>query len=337
MSRTLSRHQALAVAFLLILLTGVNIAIFLFTSRAEASCLASERALSELDLSFIYPFNEGISNDDFLLTQRLYSTNHLELKAAISALDVGPNQSFGYYFESLNTGSWVGVNEKTKFLPLSLWKIPVMAATMKTIERGDLRLDTPVNLSEGILDAHFSVLNRSFVNVTFAVSDLLYLAGPLSDNSAAQVLLSLVDADAYGNAMVGLGLSVDVYENRSDALQPLSPKDYSNIFRSLYYSSYLSRQHSRELLAILAQPSPFDQALRRGVPQEVVVSHKIGFLKDGADEQHHDCGIVYYPGSPYILCVMTRGMTYDESNRFIADVSSITYAHMVSVTADTAT
>jgi hypothetical protein len=57
------------------------------------------------------------------------------------------------------------------------------------------------------------------------------------------------------------------------------------------------------------------------------VAHKFG-IRDIAGEQEkqfHDCGIVYYPKRPYLLCVMTRGNDIQQAIAFIREVSRRVY------------
>lgn len=58
----------------------------------------------------------------------------------------------------------------------------------------------------------------------------------------------------------------------------------------------------------------------------MTVAHKTGYWYEG--EQFHDCGIVYYPENPYILCVMTQGFSLSEANAVIANLSRVTYEYV---------
>ena len=42
-------------------------------------------------------------------------------------------------------------------------------------------------------------------------------------------------------------------------------------------------------------------------------------------KQLHDCGIVYYPKHPYLLCVMTRGDSFEYLDDTIRDISHLVY------------
>jgi beta-lactamase class A len=77
-------------------------------------------------------------------------------------------------------------------------------------------------------------------------------------------------------------------------------------------------------LALLAA-SEFKGALAAGVPDGIRVAHKYGVHNLTNDRLFHDCGIVYHPLRPYMLCVMTRGNDLDSNIRFIADVSKRVY------------
>jgi hypothetical protein len=64
----------------------------------------------------------------------------------------------------------------------------------------------------------------------------------------------------------------------------------------------------------------FGIGLPDGVPSNVKVAHKIG----ESLETYSDCGIVYYPGRPYSLCLMIK--LPPQAEPVIRDLSRLTYA-----------
>lgn len=96
----------------------------------------------------------------------------------------------------------------------------------------------------------------------------------------------------------------------------MSPKDLSTVFRSLYNSSLYEWQLSEQALKLMSQTT-FKQGIVAGVPEGTAVSHKFG---ENTDELH-DCGIVYYPEHPYLICVMTRGGDFDKLVTSISQIS----------------
>jgi len=84
---------------------------------------------------------------------------------------------------------------------------------------------------------------------------------------------------------------------------------------------------SEKALEILSEGG-YMNGLRKGVPSEVLVAHKFGERTiDGSIDniQLHDCGIVYYPTKPYLLCIMTRGDSFINQEKVIAELSSFVY------------
>jgi hypothetical protein len=46
------------------------------------------------------------------------------------------------------------------------------------------------------------------------------------------------------------------------------------------------------------------------------------------ERQLHDCGIVYAPGKPYLICIMTRGSDFKRLSPVIAQISKQVYTTM---------
>ena len=150
-----------------------------------------------------------------------------------------------------------------------------------------------------------------------------------SDNTAANALYRLITPDDLLDAATGLGLPERETRNvsKSGDLQ-ISPKDYSNILLSLYHSSYLRRTQSNLILSYLSHTA-FTEGLPAGVPPAIPVAHKVGYRPDSEyGEQRHDCGIVYYPPSPYLLCIMTKGLTKEEADSFTENISRMVYEYV---------
>lgn len=67
-----------------------------------------------------------------------------------------------------------------------------------------------------------------------------------------------------------------------------------------------------------------------GSVNEVKVSHNFGEKSDASEGtvQLHDCGIVYYPRHPYLLCVMSKGPNFELRDDVIANISQITFSEV---------
>ncbi|HIH23714.1 TPA: serine hydrolase [Candidatus Woesearchaeota archaeon] len=284
---------------------------------------------SEQQYPHLHPTIAQLDEQEFSRAQRLYRTDYAPLKRIINdTVQYGPGQEYFFYMESLNTGAWIGLREKEQSFPLSLRKVPLIAAAFKCIENGTLNLSTKVTVLPNNRMLGFGPL--SYINTEneeeYTIADLMWLNTYYSDNTAAEMLYRQIGRENYANTLLRMGLSYEtVQHDLADPHTKISVKEYSNVLRSLYHSSYLTREHSEQTLRLLSNTS-FNDGIPAGVPADIVVAHKIGYWHDG--EQFHDCGIVYYPENPYILCIMTQGFSLPDANAVIANLSRVTYEYV---------
>lgn len=233
------------------------------------------------------------------------------------------------YFRNLNNGPWFGINEEDDFTPASLLKVPLMMAYLKLSESDSGLLDKKIT--------YRSSADRSYVQAItsgspledgkeYSIGDLIAQMIKYSDNEAMYALYRNIRAEDMAPIYTDLGIVVP-----SDS-QPdnfMSVKEYASFFRILYNASYLDDKQSEYALDLLSQ-SAYKDGLVAGLPDGMLIAHKFGeralLDNSGSDvKQLHDCGIVYYPNYPYLLCVMTRGNDSGEMSSVIADVSRIVY------------
>jgi hypothetical protein len=94
--------------------------------------------------------------------------------------------------------------------------------------------------------------------------------------------------------------------------------------------TYLSSEYSERALKLLSETT-YLNGLVAGVPKGVTVAHKFGehvFSAKGVATgvELSDCGIVYYPAHPYLLCVMTSVKDEVTAATIIANISKVTYS-----------
>jgi hypothetical protein len=86
---------------------------------------------------------------------------------------------------------------------------------------------------------------------------------------------------------------------------------------------------SEKALQIMTH-AEFKDGILAGVPKDIIVAHKFGerMLPESDDKQIHDCGIVYYPRHPYLLCVMTRGKDFTSLKSTLATISRVVFTEV---------
>jgi beta-lactamase class A len=255
---------------------------------------------------------------------------------------VGDVTDASVYFSDFTTGQSANVNGNEKYYPASLGKVPIMMAYYAMAENSSSVLDEEnaypatapnLNTQQEIPPSDAITPGQEYTNEQLIEYMIKY-----SDNDAADVLTALTTpADLQGIQDVYADLQVPVdNEVTASSSDIMTPQQYSILFRTLYNATYLSRDDSEKALALLTQTT-FTQGIVAGVPSSTVVAHKYGlasYLSGGVPYQWelHDCGIVYAPGHPYSLCVMTKGVTsIAAQEKTIADISSAVYGEVEDV------
>ncbi len=291
-----------------------------FTIKLKIENLNLEKQIDKIDNSFklISPSISWMQTEDFLVQQQLNNRNYGELKDLISKqINNYSNGFYGFYFEDLNTGASIGINEKSKFMPMSLFKIPVMMIVLKKVQEGEISFDKKIILNYNDIDNKFGDLASKGVGYKISVKDLIEIMIKESDNTASMALMNnFIEESDYIDLIGLVGVSPS-----SENIE-ISPKQYSNLFRSLYYSTYLRRSFS-ELALTLLSDTKYNSQLPAGIPDNIEISHKIGISIEAG--YYHDCGIVYKPGNPYLICVMSEGVNQDEADVMISEISKIVY------------
>lgn len=252
--------------------------------------------------------------------------NFLDLRNELRN-EVAPyGDQFGFYFEYLPTGTSIGVNEKVEFHAASLFKVPVVMAYYKQKERLQMTSDPEVEVKEEYLDSGFGTLYKKGAGHKIKMSEAVRLSLEESDNTAAKLIASNVQEIDFDE--VYSGVDIDLLTDEDGAI--MTAKNYSSILKALYFSAVLEKEHSSEILDYLTK-SKFDDKLVAGVTPGTVVSHKIGdFIdQDTGEKAYMDCGIVYVPRRPYLLCMVSKGD--EETGRVrMSQVSKIIYDYVAS-------
>lgn len=229
------------------------------------------------------------------------------------------------YYKDLNDGPWVLINGSMRTVPASLLKVPVALTLFKHAETDKTFLDKKLVLQtlEDVNKAqYFKPAEAISPKISYSVKDLVSYMLESSDNGALYLLGSSLPEEEFATAYSDLGIDVPTEVAPG---YTMNVRTYASFFRVLFNASYLNRDNSEYMLSILAQ-SKFPQGLEAGVPKNIKVAHKFGeFIVSKDDLRLHDCGIVYRPKDPYILCIMTRGTNFDKLASVIAAISKLVY------------
>ena len=271
--------------------------------------------------------------------KNLYVDQYKSLVASVNAhintaVSSGKIAHASVYFRDMNTGHWTGIGEDELYRPSSMIKVVTLMATMKSVEDETVSLSDTLSYTPTDPGLQYYPSNDGMVTSSYSVQDLFKSMIMYSDNGSDLALLS---NDGIKNEYISLYNAFRLPLASSSDEDFMSARSYSVIWRTLYNSTLLSDSDSNQALRLLSMSS-FKDGLVAGVPAGVTVAHKFGEFTDDApsgvviNRELHDCGIVYYPGHPYLLCVMTRGADFPSLAQTIAGVSKTVYDYVSSST-----
>ncbi len=265
-----------------------------------------------------------------LLAKRLFIENPNDviinfagLRTELTSYLENQNIQGSLYFEYLPTGTSVRVQGDEELVAASLMKIPVVMELYRTAELGRIDLDKKVPLQREWLDDKFGTLYKKGEGYEISMREAAKLALTESDNTAiSAILYSTRDTLKPEENVIN---SLDVSLERDDQLLlSISARSYASFLKCLYFSCYLDKADSQEILDYLTE-SKFNNRMRAGIPDNVLIAHKIGTY---SNKTQSDCGVVYEPSRNYILCVMLYVGDNTSGNSHIANLSRITYEYI---------
>lgn len=295
-----------------------------FRDARVPEILARATETREGGYRFVNPLLECDRGGDVIQSDELVPFRE-KVRAHLEVLRRPGVSSVSVYFRELNDGLWFTLGETERFAPASLRKVPLMIAALKEAEGAPELLMRPVR---NTLRADHSA-QQTFKPSVALVPDQEYPLAELirrmivySDNNAFMLLSRQVDPAALDRTYAKLA-------GQGGVRDFLSVYTYAAFFRVLYNASYLGKELSEWALATLAQ-SEFRAGIVEGLPPGVAVAHKFGEHRDDrtGEVQLHDCGIVYAPDRPYLLCVMTRGASFDQVDGAIASISRLIFGEV---------
>lgn len=230
------------------------------------------------------------------------------------------SDSISIYFEFLNTGANIQINNEARFYPASLVKLPSAMVAMKKVEKGEWHMDSRLVLFEQDKDQRYGTLYQQPVGTSFSIEELLGALLTQSDNTAHRILMRNLSETELEELKDAIGLN-ELFDEKSD----VSAKEYSRLFRALYNSSFLKRDGSQKILEWLTK-TPFNTMLPSGLPGGTAFSHKIG--EDNVEKNYLDSGIVYLPNRPYLITAMIKLHDQSKANAIMKQISQAAYEYV---------
>jgi beta-lactamase class A len=216
--------------------------------------------------------------------------------------EAGPGQVF-LFARNLDTGAEVGLRGDERVRTASTIKLAVMVEAFDRVARGEARWDEPLTLGPETKVSGAGILPEFAPGLKLTLRDAVHLMIVISDNTATNLVIDRLGADAVNARMDALALKQTRLlrkvlgggdskanqdpANRRFGLGVSTPREMVALVEQLERGLVVSKDASAEMIAILKRQQVHDGVGRtlRGV----TVAHKTGAL----DRLRSDVAIVY--------------------------------------------
>jgi beta-lactamase class A len=228
-------------------------------------------------------------------------------------------------FVNIEKTAQFDIGPQLTYKAASMVKLPILIAYLKHHEDDPDLLNrrlTLLQMPPVPFSPEFPPKRRLPPGKDYSINELLEAMISRSDNEAAYTLISNMQPAELAHLYEDLGVSGPDAKNPN---QLVTVHDLSTFLRIIYVAGYLSWDHSQQAMEYLAA-SDFSEGLRALLPPGITIAHKFGEARGDDDlTQVHDCGFVFHPKGPYMLCVLTRGKDQHQEAAAIARISKLVY------------
>lgn len=239
--------------------------------------------------------------------------------------------SNSFYFEYLFTGSTIRHGESNQFVGASLMKIPIVMDLYKAAEQGKISLDQEITVRTTDInqDPQFGNKKNLKAGDVITLREAAKISLVESDNTASLLVFNTTEGllKPEDQAINNLDVETAVEDSSQGKIALISAREYSSFLKCLYFSCFLSPEHSQEILnEITDTDNTGKDRIRAGVPENVTVAQKIGSFSNLTQS---DCGIVYVPDRRYLVCIMLDE-DGEVANKHIQEISKIVFDYVSS-------
>lgn len=239
----------------------------------------------------------------------------------------------GIYARDTHSGRHVGSEEASRFAMASTFKLFLAAAVLSSVDSGALSLEQSVPIRESDLVPHAPVTSKYVAQGAITVRELCAAIIEVSDNPAANLLLSLVDGPPgftrfmriHGDNVTRL----DRYELElntnlpGDERDTTTPRAMVASMEQVLTRRVLSESSRNLLIGWLVNSSTGLERIRAGLPGDWKVGDKTGSGSNGAI---NDVAIAWPTNrAPILIAIYLSGSTLpvDALNAAHAEIADL--------------
>ncbi|MBU6477920.1 MAG: class A beta-lactamase [Xanthomonadaceae bacterium] len=242
------------------------------------------------------------------------------VRAQLAMLERRHGGRLGVAILDTGSGRREGYRDDERFLMCSTFKLLLAAAVLKRVDQGNEQLDRRIVFGRNVLLDYAPVTRQHVGPPGMTVAQLCEAAITLSDNTAANLLITRVGGPA---AVTGFARSLGDPHTVLDRMEPeLNPRDTTTPdsmlgdMQKLLLGDVLSQPSRERLTHWLLNCRTGLQSLRAGIPNGWRVGDKTGQWDGNGAGANNDIAIVWPPNrKPILVAAYYMNHTTDPSTR----------------------
>ncbi len=216
-------------------------------------------------------------------------------------------------YQDIVTGEVFQIQGKTSGRAASTIKLPLALYIMEQASQGKINLNQKLKYKSYHYYGGSGVIQKQKVGTYYTIRDLVKKAMIYSDNIAFIMLKERVGQGNFIKYMKSVGGQYAYPNGRN-----LTSANDLTIYANRLYQFSEKNPLGKELVGYLKQ-TVYNTTIPRGI-KGTAVAHKVGMIPD---ERIYNDAAVVYDNTPYVLAIMTKGISYEKSQRVIADLAAI--------------
>ena len=228
-----------------------------------------------------------------------------DASAELAAVEASVGGRVGVFAIDTATGKHLARREDERFAMCSTFKWTLAAAVLARIDRGEISLDDQIHYGEAELLEYAPTTRAHVGEGSMSIDALARAAVTLSDNTAANLLLSKIDGPpGFTRFVRQLGDDVTRLDRdeptlnlnvRGDVRDTTSPRAMAGLLGRILLGDVLSPASRERLLGWLRACETGRERLRAGLPADWTIGDKTG---TGLDGGFNDVAIAFSPHPP---------------------------------------
>ncbi|MBU3143627.1 serine hydrolase [Clostridium sp. CF012] len=241
------------------------------------------------------------------------------------------NSNYALFIKNFTTDEHISINAEVQIPSASIIKLFIMGAAFQGVQENLFTVHDPITIKEED-KMPYSIISLLETNNTYSIQDLITLMIIQSDNTATNLMISLLSMEYINSFIKNYGMKhtvlarkmMDFSAKKSGYENYTTADDISKYLNLLYEGKVVNPFYSQKMLDIMSNQLD-GSMMKRELPVEIHIAHKTGDLP----YMKHDVGIVYTPKGDYIFSMFTWDAMDDIcGKKLIGTVSKSVYDYL---------